>query len=753
MGLKPLAFTAAYVALATQPWLSAAVELQLNVTAYTSGLVESDATAVYYSESQPLLISNDGGASTGGFHTWDLDGDAPLQALKSVNTGRTKLVAAVHDVGGRDILVSIPATTSILSAYELPSLKELDDARFVALGDWSALCSWKAPSANNYVYLFGKSSGHQYLVREAGESVEFVEVQSFDVPTEFAGCAVSRKQSKLILTPNDGDEIHQIDLAESTSTPELSVLGKTEDTATGIAVYTSPGTDADYLFIAQEGTVTVYRYPFELVGTLALTGLEDIEVEGISLYQAATSKYPLGALGFAAEADNFEGFGLSSLENIWEGLGVEPNTEYDPRALLGCRKRDPICDACSNNGFCTTNSTACTCFSGFAGASCSDFTCQDNCSGRGTCVGPNVCQCEKGWGGLHCSFLLVEPAFETEANGNDGDDPAIWISPDSPEKSRIITTTKSEAGAGLGVFDLEGKLLQIFPAGQPNNVDVIYNFNLGNRTVDLAYAACRADDTLCLFEITADGVLKDIAGSSQPAKVEDGLYGSCVYRSRKTGKQYLFVNEKTARYMQYELTASANGTLETTLVREFQGGSGGQVEGCVSDEENGWVWIGEEPSALWRYDAEPDSEPTGVRVAYVGDGLLWGDVEGVTLVFGKTPEEGYLFVSAQGVSAYNVYRRASPHEYVMTFTLIDSADGQIDHVSNTDSLAAVGANLGPGFPHGLLVVHDDTNEMPGGGADVQASYKVVGLDKILGAEPFKGLNLLDGIDPNWDPRA
>ncbi|KAM0569335.1 hypothetical protein ACHAP9_004711 [Verticillium nonalfalfae] len=688
MGLKPLAFTAAFVALATQPWLSAAVELQLNVTAYTSGLVESDATAVYYSESQPLLISNDGGASTGGFHTWDLDGDAPLQALKSVNTGRTKLVATVHDVGGRDILVSIPATTSILSAYELPSLKELDDARFVALGDWSALCSWKAPSANNYVYLFGKSSGHQYLVREAGESVEFVE-----------------------------------------------------------------GTDADYLFIAQEGTVAVYRYPFELVGTLALTGLEDIEVEGISLYQAATSKYPLGALGFAAEADNFEGFGLSSLENIWEGLGVEPNTEYDPRALLGCRKRDPICDACSNNGFCTTNSTACTCFSGFAGTGCSDFTCQDNCSGRGTCVGPNVCQCEKGWGGLHCSFLLIEPAFETEANGNDGDDPAIWISPESPEKSRIITTTKSETGAGLGVFDLEGKLLQIFPAGQPNNVDVIYNFNLGNRTVDLAYAACRADDTLCLFEITADGVLKDIAGSSQTAKVEDGLYGSCVYRSRKTGKQYLFVNEKTARYMQYELTASANGTLETTLVREFQGGSGGQVEGCVSDEENGWVWIGEEPSALWRYDAEPDSEPTGIRVAYVGDGLLWGDVEGVTLVFGKTPEEGYLFVSAQGVSAYNVYRRASPHEYVMTFTLVDSADGQIDHVSNTDSLAAVGANLGPGFPHGLLVVHDDTNELPGGGADVQASYKVVGLDKILGAEPFKGLNLLDGIDPNWDPRA
>ncbi|KAM0332037.1 hypothetical protein ACHAQA_002306 [Verticillium albo-atrum] len=752
MGLKSLTITTAFAALAVYPWLSVAVELELNVTAYTSGLVESDSTAVYYSDSQPLFISNDGGASTGGFHSWDLNGDTPLEALKSVNTGRTKLVTTIHDVAGRDVLVSIPATTSILSVYELPALTEIEDARFVALGDWSALCSWKAPSANNYIYLFGKRQAHQFLLREAGDSVEIVEIQSFDVPTEFAGCAVSNKQAKLFLTPNDGDEVYQFDLAETTSNPELSVLGKTDDTATGVAVYASQGTETDYLFIAQEGVVAVYRYPFELLGTLALAGLEDIEVEGISLYQAATSKYPLGALGFAAEADDFEGFGLSSLESVWEGLGVEPNTEYDPRLLSGCRKRDPICDACSNDGFCSGNST-CECFAGFKGDSCSEITCQDDCSGHGTCVGPNVCQCEKGWGGLHCAFLLVEPAYETEANGNDGDDPAIWISPDSPEKSRIITTTKSETGAGLGVFDLTGKLLQIFPAGQPNNVDVIYNFTAGNRTVDLAYAACRADDTLCLFEITADGVLKDIPGSTKPAKVEDGLYGSCVYRSRKTGKQYLFVNEKTARYMQYELTASANGTLETTLVREFQGGSGGQVEGCVSDEENGWVWIGEEPSALWRYDAEPDSKEPGIRVAYVGDGLLWGDVEGVTLVFGKTPEEGYLFVSAQGVSAYNVYRRASPHEFVMTFTIVDSADGEIDHVSNTDSLAAVGVNLGPDFPHGLLVVHDDTNELPGGGADVQASYKLVGLDKILGAEPFKGLNLLDAVDTKWDPRA
>jgi 3-phytase len=232
------------------------------------------------------------------------------------------------------------------------------------------------------------------------------------------------------------------------------------------------------------------------------------------------------------------------------------------------------------------------------------------------------------------------------------------------------------------------------------------------------------------------------------------VYGSCVYRSKKTGKQYLFVNEKSARYMQYELTAASNGTLHTELVREFVGGSGGQVEGCVSDEDNGWLILGEEPSALWRYDAEPDGSGEGYKIAFVGDGNLYGDVEGVTLVQGKSKDEGFIINSCQGVSAYNVYKRAAPHDYVMTFTITDSADGGIDHVSNTDGLAVVGVNLGSEFPNGLLVVHDDTNELPGGkAADPNSSYKLIGLDKILAAGPFKDLNLLNEVDPNWDPRA
>ncbi len=91
---------------------------------------------------------------------------------------------------------------------------------------------------------------------------------------------------------------------------------------------------------------------------------------------------------------------------------------------------------------------------------------------------------------------MVRPVAETDANGEDGDDPAIWVSPISKTDSRIITTTKSEVGAGFAVFDLNGTMIQTTTAGEPNNVDVIYGFQAGNRSVDLVYAACRADNTL-----------------------------------------------------------------------------------------------------------------------------------------------------------------------------------------------------------------------------------------------------------------
>jgi 3-phytase len=253
--------------------------------------------------------------------------------------------------------------------------------------------------------------------------------------------------------------------------------------------------------------------------------------------------------------------------------------------------------------------------------------------------------------------------------------------------------------------------------------------------------------------MTADGVLTTISGGTQPTKNDYEVYGSCVYHSQITKKQYLFVNQKDSNYLQYELTWS-NGSLATTLVRDFFAGSGGQVEGCVSDEDNGWVFIGEEPYGLWRYDAEPDvPKPEGHLVFSIDDGNVNADVEGVTLVQGKTKDQGFIITSNQGVSGYTVHRRAAPHEYVTTFTITKSRNGQVDAVSNTDGITAIGTQLGPLFPRGLIVTHDDANQLPGGGTSEEASFKLISLEDVLGAKQVRELLLLDDVDPAWDPRA
>lgn len=342
------------------------------------------------------------------------------------------------------------------------------------------------------------------------------QIQTFNLPVEASSCAVSSYNGRVYFAGDDSKIAYGFKTEESNIPPTITTFFEAADDVTGMVVYA--GLKSDYLFVAQTDLVAVYTGRFRLVGTMKISGAEDIEIQGLAVVQAKTTLYPAGALTYAIEDEDGKAFGVSSLESALKALKIDANTAYDPSiTCVDCA--ETICTDCSSNGFCDKrrSGTTCSCFAGFAGTTCHDFTCKDNCSGNGECVGANECKCESGWGGLHCSFLLVEPKLETDANGGDGDDPAIWISPISPDQSRIVTTTKSEQGAGLGVFDLSGHLLQTLVAGEPNNVDMIYNFTLGSgRTVDLAFAACREDNTLCLFKMSSNGTLSYIDGGVQP---------------------------------------------------------------------------------------------------------------------------------------------------------------------------------------------------------------------------------------------
>jgi 3-phytase len=163
--------------LAAAPASTATFELPVVALAPTE---ESDWTSVYYSKTDPFLLGNDGSAANGGWTAWKLDSATPLSQVHAETPGRrTKLVTVVHRDDGKkkkDLVFSISQPDSIIRAWTLPDFKEVKSARFTALGDWSALCSWKAASGNDYLYLFGKKQAKVFLLNEEKNHVGIVEV-------------------------------------------------------------------------------------------------------------------------------------------------------------------------------------------------------------------------------------------------------------------------------------------------------------------------------------------------------------------------------------------------------------------------------------------------------------------------------------------------------------------------------------------------------------------------------------------------
>lgn len=287
--------------------------------------------------------------------------------------------------------------------------------------------------------------------------------------------------------------LYSFQAVESTTAPVVRIVNDNLKIE-GLGAYHT--NSSDYLLIAHDDAIELYDESLTLKSSVQLEGIEELSIGGdVSILQSETASYPSGALALAFEGKDDSGIAVGSLESALKAVGIEVNASYNPRTKPCGNCTRPISKLCSNSGFSGTDNT-CSCFAGYAGVDCSVITCQNDCSGHGSCDGPNVCKCEAGWAGPDCSFVAVKAKYETEANGGDGDDPAIWIHPTQPDQSRIITTTKSQGGEGFGVFNLQGKLLQHSSASEPNNVDVIYGLPIGDRTVDLAYAACRGDNTL-----------------------------------------------------------------------------------------------------------------------------------------------------------------------------------------------------------------------------------------------------------------
>src|SRR5688572_20315612 len=210
------------------------------------------------------------------------------------------------------------------------------------------------------------------------------------------------------------------------------------------------------------------------------------------------------------------------------------------------------------------------------------------------------------------------------------DDPAVWIHPQEPGLSLILGTDKQ---GGLHTYNMDGSEHELVSDGaEPNNVDVLYGFTLGGRTVDLAVACVRASPagvkvwvidaaTRRLTDVTL-GTSIEVLGGEEP-------HGTCGYRSARTGRFYLFVTAENGQVEQYELGDAGDGKVNGTKVRTITLAS--LAEGCVADDELGFLYLAEEEMGIWKFGAEPDASSEGQLLARVGDNGLTADVEGLTV--------------------------------------------------------------------------------------------------------------------------
>jgi 3-phytase len=285
-------------------------------------------------------------------------------------------------------------------------------------------------------------------------------------------------------------------------------------------------------------------------------------------------------------------------------------------------------------------------------------------------------------------------------HGDAADDPAIWVDPANPARSRVLGTNKKQ---GLLVYDMDGKLLQDLPVGRLNNVDLRPNFSLGGERVDLAVASDRDRNSIAVFAIDrASGELR-VAGEVRTPLKE--IYGICLFQPA-SGELYAFANGKDGSFLQYRLSDNG-GEVSGELVRRFAVPS--QPEGCVADDQRQRMFLGEEDTGIWAVDARADG-PTELHEVMKVGGALHADVEGLGLY--QSEARDYLVVSSQGNDSYLVLDAEPP--FVLRGAFRVGANGAlgIDGASETDGLEVTSANLGGPWSQGMLVVQDGRKRMP-----------------------------------------
>ena len=307
------------------------------------------------------------------------------------------------------------------------------------------------------------------------------------------------------------------------------------------------------------------------------------------------------------------------------------------------------------------------------------------------------------------SPIIVFPKQETPpviSHNDAADDPAIWINTIDVKKSLIFGTDKK---SGIYVYDLDGNQLSYSALGRINNIDLrFYNGQLhivaSNRSIStLDYWIFDHKNIYQYFKTNPNNAFSDSIAHHH-IKTGMNVYGVCMGLTLD-GISAVITEEEGEKVQKWNLDQLIKtDEIDITQFEKGKPVEGNEAEGCVYDDENETIFISREGDK-------------GILKAFSVDGFKYlqdvdsrageieGDPEGVS-IYKTSNKEGYLVVSSQGNSTFNLYNRKTPYQYVGTFMIL-GAQG-IDEVRDTDGIDVTSTPL-PGYPKGMMVAQDGFN--------------------------------------------
>ena len=335
---------------------------------------------------------------------------------------------------------------------------------------------------------------------------------------------------------------------------------------------------------------------------------------------------------------------------------------------------------------------------------------------------------------INSEIVEVEAIYETPpvvTKGDAADDPAIWVNKSNPSNSIIFGTDKK---SGIYSYNLQGQELSYTNLGNINNIDT-RTINIGDdenvSDFTFLFASNRTLGSVDLWVFDDNETREKLENNSwevpsKPSfrgKSDIIVYGICAGIDPKYGLVAFLTEDTGPRVEVWNLTE--NGL---DLITTFN--NGGESEGCVYDDLNRTLFISEEEvrGVLKAYRLDDSFDFSEPYIVDSREGQIGGDPEGVSLY--KTPNNsGYLILSSQGDSKFNLYDRNYPYDYITSFRIGSSKS--IDNVTDTDGIETINYNLSEEYPEGIMIAQDGFNK--DGYRTKRQNFKIVSFKDVLDA--------------------